>query len=88
MKTIKFTVENGTHGSTSDEAFAMPGEDTADTIVRSVVEAFALDIQVTTAGNVTATLAMWKDPEHWASDWAEALEHTGFETFDEYVASL
>ena len=56
MKAIKFTVENGTHGSTSDEAFAMPGEDTADTIVRSVVEAFALDIQVTTAGNVTATL--------------------------------
>jgi hypothetical protein len=88
MKTIKFTVEDGTHGNTSDEAFAMPDEDPADTIVRSVVDSLVLDIQVITAGNVTATLAMWQNPEHWEEDWAEALEHTGFETFDEYVASL
>ena len=84
MSRIKFTVEEIATTGFADEAIVLAGDDPVEAVTRSILQDIGLDIEIT-AGGVTASLAMWRDPEGFETEWEEALSGG---TFEEYVAAL
>ena len=55
-------------------------------VINEVIDTIDTDIKVT-LGEITVTLAMLKDPDHWESDWSE-LGIEGISGVDEFLQGL
>lgn len=47
-------------------------EDTTEELVADILQSLGTELQIT-IGGTTMFLAAWRDPDHWAEDWAEKL---------------
>lgn len=59
--------------SGSDTAYLNPDDDPAEALAQTVLHTLGIDIEVT-IGDTTMFLAAWRDPDHWAGDWAEKFD--------------
>lgn len=81
MSTISFEVQATRVRGARDVAHVRPEAShfaIAAEVVAAVVRDIAVDVEITVAG-VTLPLACWLNPEHWESDWNQALEGHSFD---------
>ena len=83
MKQIHYRLTHSIIAASRGVAYAN-GDDVAEAVASAVVDEISTDVEIT-AGGVTMHLAAWLNPDHWESDWQEALDGSSFE---EYVAGL
>jgi hypothetical protein len=69
---LPFKLERVVIGPQFDAAYMTLGGDPLASLADAVADSIEIDVLVT-VGDVTMHLAAWRDPEHWAEDWAAKL---------------
>lgn len=72
---LEFAIEHSILTPTSDYVEVGDADPVSpiETLTEAVIFAIHTDIEVTVNG-VTMHLAAWRDPDHWATDWATKLD--------------
>lgn len=72
MRKLEFKTERTIVMGSHDAAYLDEDEDLATALTQAVIDGLDTDLEVTVS-DVTMHLAAWRDPDHWATDWAEKL---------------
>lgn len=84
---IRMKVEAASIRAASTSAWPMDGQSVEEAIAAEALNVIDTTLNVT-IGGTTMFLAAWRDPDHWADDWADKLGISSADAADAVAAII